>query len=193
MRSNNMIRAAKAGYIVLSAVLSALGVMMLTRPGYSAELISRVVGIVLIAFGVFKLIGYWSRDLYRLAFQHDLAMGILVIALGLVLALRPNWAMNALCMILGIEIITDGLFKVQTALDARRFGLNTWWLILALAVAAGGIGIALLILPAAGGQTLVQLLGASLIAQGLLNLCVALCAVKIIAHQQPDVIEGRMY
>ena len=193
MRSNNMIRAAKAGYIVLSAVLSALGVMMLTRPGYSAELISRVVGIVLIAFGVFKLIGYWSRDLYRLAFQHDLAMGILVIALGLVLSLRPNWAMNALCTILGIEIITDGLFKVQTALDARRFGLNTWWLILALAVAAGGIGIALLILPAAGGQTLVQLLGASLIAQGLLNLCVALCAVKIIAHQQPDVIEGRMY
>ena len=83
--------------------------------------------------------------------------------------------------------------EVQTALDARRFGLNTWWLILALAVAAGGIGIALLILPAAGGQTLVQLLGASLIAQGLLNLCVALCAVKIIAHQQPDVIEGRMY
>lgn len=193
MRSNNMIRAAKAGYIVLSAVLSALGVMMLTRPGYSAELISRVVGIVLIAFGVFRLIGYWSRDLYRLAFQHDLAMGILVIALGLVLSLRPNWAMNALCTILGIEIITDGLFKVQTALDARRFGLNTWWLILALAVAAGGIGIALLILPAAGGQTLVQLLGASLIAQGLLNLCVALCAVKIIAHQQPDVIEGRMY
>lgn len=193
MRSNNMIRAAKAGYIVLSAVLSALGVMMLTRPGYSAELISRVVGIVLIVFGVFKLIGYWSRDLYRLAFQHDLAMGILVIALGLVLSLRPNWAMNALCTILGIEIITDGLFKVQTALDARRFGLNTWWLILALAVAAGGIGIALLILPAAGGQTLVQLLGASLIAQGLLNLCVALCAVKIIAHQQPDVIEGRMY
>ena len=193
MRSNNMIRAAKAGYIVLSAVLSALGVMMLTRPGYSAELISRVVGIVLIAFGVFRLIGYWSRDLYRLAFQHDLAMGILGIGLGLVLALRPNWAMNALCTIRGIEIITDGLFKVQTALDARRFGLNTWWLILALAVAAGGIGIALLILPAAGGQTLVQLLGASLIAQGLLNLCVALCAVKIIAHQQPDVIEGRMY
>lgn len=193
MRSNNMIRAAKAGYIVLSAVLSALGVMMLTRPGYSAELISRVVGIVLIVFGVFKLIGYWSRDLYRLAFQHDLAMGILVIALGLVLSLRPSWAMNALCTILGIEIITDGLFKVQTALDARRFGLNTWWLILALAVAAGGIGIALLILPAAGGQPLVQLLGASLIAQGLLNLCVALCAVKIIAHQQPDVIEGRMY
>ena len=185
MRSNNMIRAAKAGYIVLSAVLSALGVMMLTRPGYSAELISRVVGIVLIAFGVL----FMSQTFIIVGG----VIKLIPLTLGLVLALRPNWAMNALCTILGIEIITDGLFKVQTALDARRFGLNTWWLILALAVAAGGIGIALLILPAAGGQTLVQLLGASLIAQGLLNLCVALCAVKIIAHQQPDVIEGRMY
>ena len=40
---------------------------------------------------------------------------------------------------------------------------------------------------------LVQLLGASLIAEGVLNLCVALCAIKIIAHQQPDIIEGEIY
>lgn len=189
MRSTSMIRAAKLGYIVLSAVFCALGIWMIVQPGSSAAQLSRLLGILLIAFGIVKMIGYYSRDLYRLAFQHDLALGILTIAMGLLIALRPGWALNLLCLLLGIEVVTDGLFKLQTSLDARRFGLETWWLILAFAVVAGGLGVALVVAPINGGQALVKLLGASLVADGVLNLCVALCAVKIIAHQQPDVVE----
>ena len=36
---------------------------------------------------------------------------------------------------------------------------------------------------------LTALLGAALLAEGILNLCVALSMVKIVSHQQPDVIE----
>ena len=87
---------------------------------------------------------------------------------------------------MGVEIIADGLFKVQTAVDARRFGLERWWLILAVALAATGVGVALALRPGEGAQALAALLGAALLAEGTLNLCVALCAVKIVAHQQPD-------
>ena len=62
---------------------------------------------------------------------------ILLFALGLVLLIKPESAMNILCVVLGVEIVTDGLFKIQTAIDARRFGLSTWWLILSAAVLAG--------------------------------------------------------
>lgn len=34
-------------------------------------------GIILIAYGIIKIIGYCSDDLYNLAFQHDLACGLL--------------------------------------------------------------------------------------------------------------------
>ena len=191
MRSTSMIRAAKLGYIILSAVFCALGIWMIVGPGSSAAVLSRLLGILLVAFGIVKMVGYYSRDLYRLAFQHDLALGILTIAMGLLIALRPGWALNLLCLLLGIEIITDGLFKLQTSLDARRFGLETWWLMLAFAIVAGGVGVALVVAPVSGGQGLVRLLGVSLVADGVLNLCVAVCAVKIIAHQLPDTIEGR--
>ena len=40
-----------------------------------------------------------------------------------------------------------------------------------------------------GAEALTMLLGASLLVDGLLNLIVALLTVKIIRHQQPDVIE----
>lgn len=193
MRSTKIIRAAKTGYIILSAIFCALGVLLMADPGLSVALIGDIVGIVLVAFGIIKLVGYFSKDLYRLAFQFDLAFGILLIVLGLVLLIKPESAMNILCVILGIEIIADGLFKVQTSLDARRFGLNTWWLILSLAVIAGAIGAVLIFYPSESVRALTWVLGLSLLVEGVLNLCVALCAIKIIEHQQPDPIESEIY
>ena len=186
MRSTRIIRAAKLGYMALSALFCLVGIAMISRPGFSADVVARLVGIMLIVFGIVRIIGFYSKDLYRLAFQHDLALGILTAALGLLIVLKPGWALNIVCLTLGIEIITDGLFKIQTALDAKRFGLKPWWLILGLAVLAGLAGIWMAAAPAQSGRMLVQLLSTSLIAEGILNLCVALCAIKIIAHQQPD-------
>ncbi|MBR6890155.1 MAG: DUF308 domain-containing protein [Clostridia bacterium] len=182
MRSTNLIRTAKTGYIVLSLALCALGIGLMLKPDVSVTAIGIIVGCVLIAFGVVKLIGYFSKDLYRLAFQFDLAFGLLLLALGAAVVFRPGLAMGTLCVILGVEIIADGLFKIQTALDARRFGLGSWWLILALAVLAGAIGVMMIVCPAEGAMALAMLLGASLLAEGALNLGVALCAVKIIDH-----------
>ena len=189
MRSTAMIRTAKIGYIVLSVAIAALGLMMLIQPNHSSNWMGRAIGALMAVFGVIKLIGYYSRDLYRLAFQHDLALGILLIALGLAVLLKPGWAVNMLGVALGIEIVTEGLFRVQTSLDARRFGLESWWLIFALAIVTGGVGVALILWPETGAGALIRLLGASLLAEGLLDLCVALVAVKIIAHQRPEVME----
>ena len=51
------------------------------------------------------------------------------------------------------------------------------------------IGLLLVLRPTEGAQVLVMLMGASLLLDGALNLSVALCAVKVVRHQQPDVIE----
>lgn len=186
MRSVKLIRAAKIGYIALSAAFCALGLLLILKPDISVDVIGGLLGAGLVAFGAIKLIGYFSKDLYRLAFQFDLAFGCLLIAIGAMILLQPGTAMSALCVAMGVEIIADGLFKVQTAMDARRFGLERWWLIFTVALAVVGVGVALALRPASGAAALAALLGAALLAEGALNLCVALCAVKIIAHQQPD-------
>lgn len=186
MRSTKLIRSAKIGYVALSAAFCALGALLLVRPETSARLVARLIGIALAAFGLVKLTGYFSKDLYRLAFQFDLAFGVLLTALGVVILLRPGFALTTLCVMLGVEIVADGLFKAQTAMDARRFGLNTWGLMLALAALAGVMGIALMLWPAQGAAAMTRLIGLGLLAEGALNLCVALCAVKVIAHQRVD-------
>ena len=184
---------AKTGYIVMSLVFCAAGIACIANPGLSAAVIGRVLGAAMILFGAVKLVGYCSRDLYRLAFQYDLGFGLLLIALGALVLLRPAGVLDFLFTALGIAVLTDGLYKVQIAVDAKRFGIPTGWLTLAQAVAAGLIGLALVFRPWDSARLLTILLGTALLAEGILNLCVAVCTVKIVNHQQPDVIEVTSY
>lgn len=189
MRSVAPMKTAKIGYIVMSVLFCVLGVVLLFTPDVSALWIGRLLGIGLILFGAIKLVGYFSRDLFRLAFQYDLAFGLLLMVLGIVTLSHPGDALSFLCVMFGIPVLADGLFKIQIAVDARRFGIPQWWLVLALAVLTGVIGLLLVLRPTEGAQALVMLMGVSLLLDGALNLSVALCAVKVVRHQQPDVIE----
>ena len=113
MRSMTPMRVAKGGYILMSAIFCALGVLFIVRPGQSLKVMGLALGIAMIAFGAFKLVGYFSRDLYRLAFQYDLEFGILLIVLGIIALPRSEDVMGVLAAALGIAILADGLFKVR--------------------------------------------------------------------------------
>lgn len=189
MRSVTPMRIAKIGYIVMSVMFCIAGALFIALPDISITMIGISMGIAMIVFGIVKLVGYFSRDLFRLAFQFDMELGILLLVLGLIVLIRPDDLMTFICIALGISILTDGLFKVQIALDSKRFGIKSWWVILALAVVAGTIGVFLIFRSAKSAQFLTVLLGVSILAEGILNLYTVISTVLIIKHQQPDVIE----
>ena len=188
MRSVVPMKTAKIGYVVISVLFCVLGIVLIASPETSVVWLGRLLGIGMIVFGIIKLVGYFSRDLFRLAFQYDLAFGILLIALGIVTLARPNGAMSFLCIVFGIPVLADGLFKIQIAMDAKPFGIRKWWLILVAAILTGIFGLLLIIRPGESLQVLTVLLGVSLIWDGILNLSTMLTAVKIVRNQQPDEI-----
>lgn len=189
MYKTQPVKAAKAGYIVVSASICLFGLVLILFPGIAVSVICRFTGIIMILFGAVKLCGYFSKDLYRLAFQYDLVFGILLIALGIVMLAIPNNVIGFICVVLGIYLMADSLFKIQIAFDAKKFGIKNWWMILVLAAAAWIIGFLLVIRPTESAEALVTLFGVSLLAEGILSMSVTLLAVKIIGHQKPDVIE----
>lgn len=190
MRSTLPMRTAKIGYIIFSAILCVLGVTLIAFPDFSASMLGTICGVVLIGFGCIKLIGYFSRDLFRLAFQFDLEFGILSLVLGILLLVRPGNLVNFTCVALGISFLADALFKIRITLEAKRFGIHTWWVVLALAIATGAFGTVLAFRPGAGSTLLMIFLGVTLLLEGVLNMSTALTMVKIVSHQRPDVIES---
>ena len=70
--------------------------VLIAVPEFSSEVIGIFCGIILILFGIVRLIGFFSKDLYRLAFQYDLAFGILMVTLGIIMLVHPGSLMNFL-------------------------------------------------------------------------------------------------
>lgn len=187
---NNRIRTAKLGYILLSFAMCILGVIAAAVPNISVIWFCRVGGILMLLFGCVKIIGYYANDLYCLAFQHDLAFGVLLIALGTVLILRTDPMIVILCTILGIFILADALLKVQIAIDSKKFGLGKWWMILLSAIVTGIIGFLLIYRPSESAAVLTVLLGLALIAEGVMNLTMILIAVKLSRGRFPLIIDS---
>ena len=53
---NNRIQAAKTGYITISVLLCILGAVLIAVPDFSAKLICRIIGGIMVLFGVIKII-----------------------------------------------------------------------------------------------------------------------------------------
>lgn len=186
LRSVLPMRVAKYGCILISLLFCYTGVRMTLHATPFGMEFYLFFGIAMMLFAVVKLIGYFSKDLFRLAFQYDLQLGILLGLLGALTLIKRRSGVEFVCTTYAVSVIADCLFKIRTALDAKRFGIRQWWLTFALAIVAGSLGVLVMLDPFIDVQTVPIMLGISLVTVGLLNLSVALSMVKIVRHQKPD-------
>lgn len=148
-RSVVPMRVAKIGYIVMAVILCALGMLFIFLPENARTVLANLCGSALILFGLIKIVGYFCKDLFRLAFQYDWEFGLLSAALGIILIVHPVDVLFFVRIACGVLFLADGLFKIRIAHEARRFGISTWLLLLILAVLTDIAGLLLLIRPAA--------------------------------------------
>ena len=165
-------------YIVMSLLFCVLGIFLMARPKSSVKMLCVLMGIMLILYGAIKISGYFTRDAFCLAFQFDLAFGILLMAV--ILIARKNFAVDLIFSVFGILILADALFKIQMSVDAKRFGLALWWQILLVALVTGVIGVLVFIRPCEAAATMMALVGFSILLEGILNLWVGILTIKII-------------
>lgn len=193
LRSVFPMKIAKYGYIIVSVIFCIVGIAMIILPVPSVKAIGIFCGIAMLVFGIIKLVGYYSKDLFRLAFQYDFQFGILLIILGVLTLCRPGNIIDFISISFGISMIADSLFKSKIAFDAKQFGISEWWLTLVLAILTGLSGLLLALRPSEAIQIIMALLGISLLAEGILNLSVAISLVKIVNNQKPDMIDVDYY
>jgi len=180
MDALKQLKLAKNGYIIMSVLFMVLGACLIIWPDCSMAVFCTAVGIMLIVYGLIKILGYFSRDIYCLAFQFDLAFGILLMAVGVILIARKNFAVDLIFSVFGILILADALFKIQMSVDAKRFGLALWWQILLIALVTGVIGVLVFIRPFEAAAMMMVLVGFSILLEGILNLWVGILTIKII-------------
>lgn len=167
------IKIARTGYILISILFYISGIICMITPDLNPKAAAFAGGMVLIAYGIIKMTGYLSKDLYCLAFQYDFACGLFLIVLGFGVLVFGSKFHGYLLSGLGLLILLDSLLCIQTSIDAKKFGLSSWPVILALSILAGTLGAVLAI-------TNMQIMaGCSLLAEGFMRHYIVHCTVYL--------------
>ncbi|MDE7018352.1 MAG: hypothetical protein K2P65_12435 [Lachnospiraceae bacterium] len=172
-------KVARNGYIAISVIFYLTGMVHMICLSIPIMALCIIGAGILIAYGVIKMIGYFSDDLYCLAFQYDMACGLLLLIVGMIvlgwnLRLEPYLAPG-----LGFLILLDSLLKVQTSREAKAFGLQSWHWILIAAVIAGIFGILIVLAPFRTERAAHIVTGCGLLLEGGMNHLVVKAAVRM--------------
>ena len=181
----------KALYITISILSLLAGIALVIWPGASVITICYVVGSAAILVVAVRLAGYFSKDSYNLNFQFDFAMGLVFLILGTILIFHPGDTVAVLHFSVGILVLVDSVFKLQTALDAKHFGLKKWWVMLLCALLCAGLGLELVILSFRTAEILVRVTGAALAVNSGENILTAGYTVKSKKRVVPIMVECR--
>ena len=184
-RNNAVVRSAKVINIVSASLMIVAGVLLMTIDSMEEIVAQRIMlGILFGLTGGAKIFGFYSNDLYRLAFQYDFAFGIFCEILALLLILSPEQNYGVLHLLLVAYVLFDALLKVQMSLDARQFGMKCWGVILGTAL---GLGVAGAFAAVALQAELVRrlfLVGLALAMDGMENCWITAYTVRIRAKKK---------
>ena len=170
---------AKAFYIASSCLLATVGIAMIIFCRAGPELCCTIVGAVFLLTGFVKLFSYFAEDLYSLVFQFDLALGITACMTGAAMIFRRDCISDFLPFVTGVFVLIDGGFRLQAAIDARRFGMWEWRIMASAAAICSVCGLMLMLFFPGLDSTAVSFAGSALLADAATNLFSVLCAVKI--------------
>lgn len=160
----------KISMIVASCLYIALGLFLVLWPQTAGTALCFIVGGVLLVVGVSRLVSYFSKSAQGLLFHFDLILGALSLLLGFLFLLHPAAVLGAIPVLIGILLISDGVVKVQLALDLKRVGFRQWWINLFLAAACAALAVLAISNPFVGQNVVLILAGFSFLVDGLLDL-----------------------
>ncbi len=180
-----IVRSAKIIHLCSAVVFLAAGILVALVPELDGFALfgNIVVGIASIIIGVAGIYGYFSNDMYRLAFQSDFALGIFNVILGILLIINPVQLSVLLPTAIAILTLLDGGNKSQIAIEGQRFGINKWYLVLLSALVEMAAGIVLIIL-AYHGLDVRAWMGVAMGVVGATNFWTTMYTVRIRGNHQ---------
>ena len=189
MRRANILKEAKITHLVASAVLFLTGMTLVAWADIAPLMARCLVAVGFIVIGLARVLGYFANDLYRLAFQYDLAIGSLSVILAVLVLIYPDNLMAILPFGMGIYVLSDALLKLQTAIDAKLFGMRQWIGLLVASLIASVAGVISLIVSVSLQEPTI-LVGIAIAADGALNFFNTMATVRVGVQKKDRMNEG---
>lgn len=183
MKRANIVKEARAIHVVASVLLLFAGIVLITWRDAGDTTTRWLLGATFFLMGAARILGYFANDLYRLAFQYDFALGLFCLIFAVLCVIRPDSIRYVIPYAVGIYVLFDGLFKLQTAFDAKAFGMKHWFGLLISAIVVSLFGI-LVEIGSTVWETQQLLVGIALVLDGGENVWNTMGTVRVRAKKE---------
>lgn len=173
------IKELKANYMASAILCVIFGLVLIIWPGTTAQIVCRMLGGVLLIYGIIQIAVYLFNRERTVLSQGMLVLGIVFAVIGAWILLKPDTIIKAVPVIIGVLIVIHGMHNIVQAVALQKDGYEKWWLAFifgCLTVAAGGI---LIYNPFEAVETVVRLIGAFLVYDGGSDIWILSRVVKV--------------
>ena len=163
----NYIKSLKVNYSLSAVICVILGIVLLVWPGQSTQVVCMVLGIVLGGFGLIQIILYLATKEKTMVSHSMMMLGVVLAVIGGWIVLKPETIIKAVPMIVGILIVIHGFHNAVQAIDLKKMQYDNWWVALILSLLTVALGVVLICNPFTIVDTVVRIIGAFLVYDGL--------------------------
>ena len=169
----NYLKKVKVNDSISSIICTVIGIVLLIWPGTSTHVVCMVLGGVLLAYGVIQIVLYLMAKERTLYHQGMLILGIVFAVIGAWILLKPEMIIAAVPVIMGIIITIHGLHNVIQGLQLKKMDYDKWWVAFGLGILTIVLGGILVYNPFSVVNTVVRVIGAFLIYDGVTRMWIA--------------------
>lgn len=167
----------KAGMLLSGVISIILGLVMICLPEIVETTLRFVFGGGLTLFGALEIVFVFVKPNGLLS-AGRIIPGVLSLAVGLVFLFRFDTFVSLLWILLGISILTDGIYKLQYAFELKAAEVKNWWINLLISLASLLMAAVLMIQPFNLQNAMTVFAGVLLAVNGIFDiLCTVLMSV----------------
>lgn len=162
-------------YLIIGVLALTLGIFMLANPAITYEVMTLLLGLALLIFGVIEMIvGIFNKNLF-VSRAAVIIGAVLNMVLGVLLAANPGIAALTLPLILGMWMLYQSFMIINYASDLRRYKVNGYGITLFCGIILLILAVLILLRPiAVGMMTVLIYIALSFIIYGLSEILSAL-------------------
>ena len=185
--SNSNNKENKIGQPMLLPIFFCLvsGLLLILLENLTMTVTAYVLAAMLIGYGIWLIIEYIRSTPMIRIIEVKLAIGLILLVAGSMLAFSPDSLKELLPYAWGLALLFGGFLKIQYAFDRKSLGAEKWWILLILAAFSIVIGVISLLNPAFLGDTKELVIGIMLTVEAVLDIVVFLLLRRKIRKTQP--------
>ena len=164
----DLLRRIRVNFVLTAILTLILGILLITSPGTAMRTVFLLVGWTLVISGAASLFTALLSKGQPVG-QGDLVLGLVQVATGLVVLMRPGFLMSLAGIVVGFVLLIHGIHDIQHARESKALGYE-WKLSMGVGVAAVVMGVIVMVNPFSTLETLLRIAGVFLLVDGVADL-----------------------